>query len=72
MKGKVGSGDLEGQEAKSRLASSGQGLDTSVEKKICCCFLISLYLSDFPSHIDYFLNSFVWLFKIGSMLLGLN
>jgi len=32
MKGKEGSGDLEGREAKSGLASSGRGLDTSGEK----------------------------------------
>jgi len=32
MKGKEGPGDLEGQEAKSRLASSRLGLDTSCEK----------------------------------------
>jgi len=31
MKGKEGSGDPEGREAKSGLASSGRGLDTSVE-----------------------------------------
>jgi len=31
MKGKEGSGDPEGWEAKSRLASSGRGLDTSGE-----------------------------------------
>jgi len=32
MKGKEGSGDPEGREAKSGLASSGRGLDTSCEK----------------------------------------
>jgi len=32
MKGKEGSGDPEGREAKSGLASSGRGLDTSGEK----------------------------------------
>ena len=32
MKGKDGSGDLEGQEAKSRLSSSRRELDTSCEK----------------------------------------
>jgi len=32
MKGKEGSGDLEGREAKSGLASSGRGFDTSSEK----------------------------------------
>jgi len=32
MKGKEGSGDPEGREAKSGLASSGCGLDTSAEK----------------------------------------
>jgi len=32
MKGKEGSGDPEGREAKSRLALSGRGLDTSGEK----------------------------------------
>jgi len=32
MKGKEGSGDMEGREAKSGLASSGCGLDMSVEK----------------------------------------
>jgi len=32
MKGKEGSGDPEGREAKSGLASSGSGLDTSSEK----------------------------------------
>ena len=32
MKGKKGSGDPEGREAKSGLASSGRGLDTSGEK----------------------------------------
>jgi len=32
MKGKEGSGDPEGREAKSGLASSGRGLDTSREK----------------------------------------
>jgi len=32
MKGKEGSGDPEGQEAKSGLASSGRALDTSREK----------------------------------------
>jgi len=32
MKGKAGSGDLEGRKAKSRLALSGHGLDTSCEK----------------------------------------
>jgi len=32
MKGKEGSGDPEGGEAKSGLASSGRGLDTSGEK----------------------------------------
>jgi len=32
MKGKEGSGDPEGQEAKSGLASSGRGLDMSREK----------------------------------------
>jgi len=31
MKGKEGSGDREGREAKSGLASSGHGLDTSGE-----------------------------------------
>jgi len=32
MKGNEGSGDPEGREAKSGLASSGRGLDTSGEK----------------------------------------
>jgi len=32
MKGKEGSGDQEGREAKSGLASSGRGLDMSSEK----------------------------------------
>jgi len=32
MKGKEGSGDPEGREAKSGLASSGRGLDTSSKK----------------------------------------
>jgi len=32
MKGKEGSGDSEGREAKSGLASSGRGLDMSGEK----------------------------------------
>jgi len=35
MKGKEGSGDPEGWEAKSGLASSGRGLDTSSEKGFC-------------------------------------
>jgi len=36
MKGKEGSGDLEGWEAKSGLASSGRGLDMSSEKAFFC------------------------------------
>jgi len=55
MKGKEGSGDPEGREAKSGLASSGRGLDTSGEKGFFADAVspvypqvISDYLSVFP------------------------
>ena len=46
MKGKEGSGDPEGPEAKSGLASSGRGLDTSVEKGFFGDVLAMVFAAD--------------------------
>ena len=57
MKGKEGSGDLEGREAKSGLASSGRGLDTSGEKGFFADADDFLYLSwheyKYPGRLVY-------------------
>jgi len=48
MKGKEGSGDPEGREAKSGLALSGRWLNTSSEKKVFLLMLLSVCQPDMP------------------------